>query len=63
MKQSFPSSATQSDRKHTEEILDHQTALTRLIQALKEGKAVADISQIQAVGTVWSTVASGFPLP
>ena len=37
-------------RKHTEEILDHQTALTRLIQSLKEGKAVADISQIQAVG-------------
>jgi acetate kinase len=37
-------------QKHTEEILDHQTALTRLIQSLKEGKAVADISQIQAVG-------------
>jgi acetate kinase len=34
----------------TEEILDHQTALTRLIASLKECHAVADISQIQAVG-------------
>lgn len=34
----------------TEELLDHQAALLRAIQALKEAKAVADISQIQAVG-------------
>jgi acetate kinase len=34
----------------TEEILDHQTALTRAIATLKECHAVADISQIQAVG-------------
>ncbi len=34
----------------TEELLDHQTALTRVIAALKEHRAVADISQIQAVG-------------
>jgi acetate kinase len=34
----------------TEEMLDHQTALTRAIQALKEAKAVGDISQIEAVG-------------
>src|SRR5208337_491367 len=34
----------------TEQIPDHQSALTRAIQALKESKAVADISQIQAVG-------------
>jgi len=34
----------------TEEMLDHQTALTRTIQALKEAKAIGDISQIQAVG-------------
>ncbi len=34
----------------TEEILDHQTALSRVIASLKECHAVADISQIQAVG-------------
>ncbi len=34
----------------TEEILDHQTALIRAIATLKEHHAVADISQIQAVG-------------
>jgi acetate kinase len=34
----------------TEEMLDHQTALARAIQALKEAKAVEDISQIEAVG-------------
>ncbi len=34
----------------TEEMLDHQTALTRSIQALKEAKALGDISQIEAVG-------------
>jgi acetate kinase len=34
----------------TEEMLDHQTALTRTIQALKEAKALGDISQIEAVG-------------
>ncbi len=34
----------------TEEILDHQTALTRAIATLKEHHAVADITQIQAVG-------------
>jgi acetate kinase len=34
----------------TEEMLDHQTALTRAIQALKEAKALGDISQIEAVG-------------
>jgi acetate kinase len=34
----------------TEEILDHQAALARVVAALKEGHAVADISQIQAVG-------------
>ena len=33
-----------------EEILDHQTALTRSIQALKDAKALGDISQIEAVG-------------
>jgi acetate kinase len=33
-----------------EEMLDHQTALTRCIQALKEAKALGDISQIEAVG-------------
>ena len=37
-------------RSVTEEMLDHQTALSRAIQALKEAKAIADISQIQAVG-------------
>jgi acetate kinase len=31
-------------------VLDHQTALARAIQALKEAKAVPDISQIEAVG-------------
>ena len=34
----------------TEEILDHQAALTRAIATLKDAHAVADISQIQAVG-------------
>lgn len=34
----------------TGEMLDHQTALTRAIQALKEAKALGDISQIEAVG-------------
>jgi acetate kinase len=34
----------------TEEMLDHQTALARAIRALKEAKAVGDISQIEAVG-------------
>jgi acetate kinase len=34
----------------TEEILDHQAALTRAIATLKECHAVADITQIQAVG-------------
>ena len=34
----------------TEEMLDHQTALTRSIQALKEAKALGDISQIEPVG-------------
>jgi acetate kinase len=34
----------------TEEMLDHQTALARTIQALKEGQAIGDISQIEAVG-------------
>jgi acetate kinase len=33
-----------------EEMLDHQTALTRCVQALKEAKALGDISQIEAVG-------------
>ena len=37
-------------RSSTEEILDHQTALTRAIAMLKECHAVADTSQIQAVG-------------
>lgn len=44
---SVPPGPTKSS---TEEILDHQTALTRAIAALKEHHAVADISQIQAVG-------------
>jgi acetate kinase len=34
----------------TQELLDHQAALTGVISALKECHAVADISQIQAVG-------------
>jgi acetate kinase len=34
----------------TEEMLDHQSALTRSIQALKEAKALGDISHIEAVG-------------
>jgi acetate kinase len=38
------------ERSLTEEMLDHQAALTRAIQALKEAKVVADISQIEAVG-------------
>jgi len=37
-------------QKRTEEILEFQTALTRVIRSLKEGKVVGDISQIQAVG-------------
>jgi acetate kinase len=37
-------------RSTTEEVLDHQTALTKVIESLKECHAVADISQIQAVG-------------
>ena len=37
-------------RSLTEGMLDHQAALTRAIQALKEAKVVADISQIEAVG-------------
>jgi acetate kinase len=40
----------QPTKTSTDEILDHQTALTKAIQALKDAKAVADISQIQAVG-------------
>ena len=47
LKVSVPPNPTRST---TEEILDHQTALTRAIAALKECHAVADISQIQAVG-------------
>jgi acetate kinase len=34
----------------TEGMLDYQAALTRAIQALKEAKALGDISQIEAVG-------------
>ena len=34
----------------TEEMLDHQAALSRTIQALKEADALGDISQIEAVG-------------
>ena len=34
----------------TEEILDHQAALTKVIAALKRAEAIADVSQIQAVG-------------
>jgi acetate kinase len=37
-------------RSVTEEMLDHQTALTRVIQALREAKVLGDISQIEAVG-------------
>ena len=33
-----------------DEMLDHQTALSRAIQALKEAEALGDISQIEAVG-------------
>jgi len=47
LKVTVPPSPTRST---TEEILDHQTALTRAIATLKECHAVADISQIQAVG-------------
>jgi len=32
------------------EMLDHQAALTRTVQALKESQALGDISQIEAVG-------------
>jgi acetate kinase len=38
------------ERTITEEMLDHQTALTHALQALKDAKAVGDITQIQAVG-------------
>jgi acetate kinase len=38
------------ERSLTEEILDHQAALSRAMQAFKEAKVVADISQIEAVG-------------
>jgi acetate kinase len=38
------------ERNLTEEMLDHQAALARAIQALKEANVVADISQIEAVG-------------
>jgi len=38
------------ERSVREEMLDHQTALTRSIQALKEANALGDISQIEAVG-------------
>ena len=34
----------------TEEILDHSAALTKVIAALKRAEAIADVSQIQAVG-------------
>ena len=34
----------------TGEMLDHQTALSRTIQALKEAEALGDVSQIEAVG-------------
>jgi len=37
-------------RSITEEMLDHQAALSRTIQALKEADALGDISQIEAVG-------------
>jgi acetate kinase len=37
-------------RSLTEEMLDHQAALTRAIQAFKESEAIGDISQIEAVG-------------
>lgn len=47
LKVSVPPNPTRST---TEEILDHQTALTRVIASLKDCHAVADISQIQAVG-------------
>jgi acetate kinase len=47
LKVTVPPSPTKS---MTEEILDHQTALARAIATLKECHAVADISQIQAVG-------------
>jgi acetate kinase len=37
-------------RPHIGELLDHQSALTRLLEALKECGVIADISQVQAVG-------------
>ena len=37
-------------KKQTEEIFDHRTALTRAIALLKDAHALADITQIQAVG-------------
>src|SRR5579872_2686727 len=47
LKVTVPPAPTKST---TEEILDHQTALSRAIATLKDCHAVADISQIQAVG-------------
>jgi acetate kinase len=38
------------ERSLTEEMLDHQAALNRAMQAFKEARVVADISQIEAVG-------------
>lgn len=37
-------------RKHMEDILDHQAALSKVIAALEKSRAVGDVSQIQAVG-------------
>jgi acetate kinase len=42
--------AGKSCRPHIGEILDYQTALTRLLEALRECGVIADVSQIQAVG-------------
>jgi acetate kinase len=35
---------------HIGELLDHQSALTRMLEALKECGVIADVSQVQAVG-------------
>jgi acetate kinase len=35
---------------HIGQILDHQTALTRMLEALRECGVIADVSQVQAVG-------------
>lgn len=43
-------SAGKQCRPHIGEILDHQTALTRLLEALRECGVIGDVSQIQAVG-------------